>query len=36
MPWRPAVSDWPPIFSSSPLTATRPMISPKASVTIAM
>ena len=36
MPWRPAVSGWPAIFSASPLIAMRPMISPKASVTIAM
>ncbi len=36
MPWRPAVSGWPRITMSSPLTAMRPMISPNASVTIAM
>ena len=36
MPCLPAVSCWPSILTWSPLTATRPMISPNASVTIAM
>ena len=36
MPWRPAVSVAPANLISSPLTAITRMISPKASVTIAM
>ena len=36
MPWRPAVIGVPLIFTESRLTAARPMISPNASVTIAM
>ena len=36
IPWRPLVSLYSPMCSASPLIATRPMISPKASVTMAM